>query len=262
MEGKDNPSPQPVVSKIPAWDVISIKLDKSDGNMSMFRSIPDGVRLENITVKMLVGNSYGIRGDLISGLPSWAEKEHFDIDAKVSSEDVAAMKDLTREQRRQMMLAILNDRFHWRGHLETKELPIYELVVAKGGPKVKDAAPNNDPNAPKGPDGRSQPRGMVMMRPGELNARGAEMGGIAGALAGQVQRNIVDKTGLTGHYDLTLQWTPEQQTAIAGHDNGADQGDGASLFTALQEQLGLKLQSARGPVDTLVADHIEMPAEN
>lgn len=259
---KSNPSPASAVTKIPVWDVISVKPNKTDSGSSMFHSIPDGLRLENVTVKMLVSNSYGIRIDLISGLPSWAEKEHFDIDAKVSPDDLPAMKNLTREQRRLMMLAVLNDRFHWQGHIETKELPIYELVVAKGGAKLKDAEVNQDPNSPKGPDGRPVPRGMVMMRPGEINARGTEMGGFASALAGQVQRNVVDKTGLTGHYDMTVKWTPEQQAAIAGHDNGADQGDGVSLFTALQEQLGLKLQSAKGPVDTLVADHLEMPTEN
>jgi uncharacterized protein (TIGR03435 family) len=153
----------------------------------------------------------------------------------------------------------LEDRFKLKTHIETKTLPVYELVLAKGGSKLKEA----DPNAPL-PDGVPAPPagaprgGMMRFQQGKLEGLGIAVSGMTGFLARTVERTVIDKTGLTGKYDFTLTWTPDtgQATGASSDSNAPD------LFTAIQEQLGLKLVASRGPVDTLVIDSVEKPTEN
>jgi uncharacterized protein (TIGR03435 family) len=130
-----------------------------------------------------------------------------------------------------------------KAHTETKILPVYELVVIKGGPKFKQSA--GDSTGSRGTSIHNR----------ELTAHDIPMRSFASTLEGQVHRTVIDKTGLEGSYDLTLKWSPDDATST--------QTDSAPIiFTALQEQLGLKLQAAKGPVETLVVDHAEMPSEN
>jgi uncharacterized protein (TIGR03435 family) len=153
--------------------------------------------------------------------------------------------------------------------METKQLPVYELVVAKGEPKIKEATPGDTyANGIKGPDGVGR-GGMMRMGPGQLTAQAVPMTSLANMLSQQLHRTVLDKTGLTGKYDIQLNWTPDQgpDPMFNGHDGGhssdtAQDFSGPTIFTALQEQLGLKLQSAKGPVETIVIDHVEMPSEN
>ena len=159
-----------------------------------------------------------------------------------------------------MMQAMLADRFKLKAHRETKDLPMYALVVAKGGFKLKDADPNNTyPNGIKGPDGVSH-AGMMMMRRDMLTAQAVPISSLAGNLAGQLHRIVLDRTGLTGKYDITLRWSPDEMSNE--QQDAATTISAPSIFTALDEQLGLKLESTRGPVDAIVVDHIEMPSEN
>ena len=161
-------------------------------------------------------------------------------------------------QRRLMMQAMLADRFKLKVHHETKELPMYSLVIAKGGFKLKEADPNDTyPNGVKGPDGVGH-SGMMMFLNGVLKAQGVPISNLANSLSLQVHRLVVDKTGLTGKYDFSLAWTADGVTP----DNGLGAETWPSLFTALQEQLGLKLEPTKGMVDTIVVDHVEMPSEN
>jgi uncharacterized protein (TIGR03435 family) len=133
-------------------------------------------------------------------------------------------------------------------------------VIAKGGFLLKEADPNNTyPNGPKGPDGQSH-GGMMMMRDGELTAQAVQISGLINILSSQLHRQVIDKTGLTGKYDITLKYAtdnPHEDSASAATAESAP-----SLITAVQEQLGLKLESVKGPVDTIVVDHIEQPSEN
>jgi uncharacterized protein (TIGR03435 family) len=256
--------------KVPAFDVVSVKPNKSNSGMVRVMGKPDGYAASNVSLKMLIQGAYGIREDLISGAPSWADSARFDIDAKVAGSDVDALKKLTPEQRRLILRPLLADRFKLKVHLETKQLPVYDLVLAKDGSKLKEANPGNTyANGIKGPDGVSR-GGMMRVGPGQLTAQAVPMTNLANMLSQQLHRTVLDKTGLTGKYDLDLNWTPDQGSdpMFKGPESGQHSSDaapdssGPSIFTALQEQLGLKLQSAKGPVETLVIDHVEMPSEN
>ena len=163
-----------------------------------------------------------------------------------------------------MLQTLLADRFKLTTHRTTKELPIYSLVVAKGGSKLHEA----NSGEIKGPDGRPEPPGssLIGFRSGELTGQNLEMDQLARLLTEQTGRTVVDNTGLKGNYDLTLNWTPDQIApnglAGGGPDSSTSSEPGPSIFTAIQEQLGLKLQSQKGPVEILVIDHVERPSEN
>jgi uncharacterized protein (TIGR03435 family) len=244
--------------KLPVFDVASVKPNKSgSGNMS-WRTKPDGYSCENISLKMLISNAYDVRQDLISGGPGWVESQGFDVDAKVAGEDVEAMKKLTGRQRSSMLQALLADRFKLKVHTETKTLPMYDLVIAKGGPKLTEvpaadlAADEKDPEHPKHPY-------LMQVGPGQFKGQAMSSQFIANQLAFMMEKTVTDKTGLKGKYDIDLKWTPEDAKS-AGDDGSSESG--ASIFTAVQEQLGLKLVSTKGPVETLVIDHVELPTEN
>jgi uncharacterized protein (TIGR03435 family) len=264
----------PVVTtdaKVPVFEVVSVKQDKSESGMIRVMTKPDGYSATNISLKMLVQAAYGIREDLISGAPGWADSARYDIDAKVAGPDVDELKKLSNEQRRSMLKPLLEERFKLKVHTETKQLPIYELVLAKGGSKLKEATPGDTyPNGFKGPDGAAH-GGMVRMSHGQLTGQAVPIATLVNLLSQRLQRTVTDKTELTGKYDLELNWTPAEGEGggIARPQAGSEQQDtsppidsGPSLFTALQEQLGLRLQSSKGPVETLVIDHVEMPTEN
>jgi uncharacterized protein (TIGR03435 family) len=255
--------------KVPAFDVVSVKQDKSEGSMIRVMMKPDGYAATNVSLKMLIEEVYGIRQDLISGAPGWVDSIRFDIDAKVAGGNVNDLKKLKPEQRMSMLKPMLADRFQVKVHTETKTLPVYELVVAKGGSKLKEAMPGYTyTNGIKGPDGVAH-GGMMRMSRGEVTGQALAVESLVNMLSRQLQRTVIDKTGLTGKYDFTLQWTEESSDPMFKGGDGSQQkaepapdATGPSIFTALQEQLGLKLQSAKGPVETLVIDHVEMPSEN
>jgi uncharacterized protein (TIGR03435 family) len=268
----NGPAP-PVVTedvRIPVFDVVSVKQNKSDGGMMRIMNKPDGFSATNVSAKLLLQSAYKIREDLISGAPGWADSARYDIDAKVAGPDVDGLKKLSPEQRRSMLQPLMADRFKLTVHTEIKQLPVFELVVAKGGSKLKEASPGDTyANGIKGPDGASR-AGMIRIGPGQLTAQGVPMASLVNMLSSQLQKTVIDKTGLAGKYDVELTWTPEQgsDAMFKGSDSSqaraepAPDASGPSIFTAIQEQLGLKLQSTKGPVDTLVIDHIEMPSEN
>jgi uncharacterized protein (TIGR03435 family) len=241
--------------------VVSIKQNKSGDGWSM-SAVAASFKATNVTLSGLLINCYDVHENYIFGLPGWTRSVHFDIYAKIVNPDREKMAKLTDDQRREMLLKILQDRFHFQAHLETKTLPVYDLIVAKGGPKFTgDGATAADIHAAVAKSGFTH--GGTLMNDGELTGSAMPLSSLAYDLSGTVGRTIIDKTGLTGNYDFELKWTPERATA-SGADNGQtdDQNSASSLFTALQEQLGLKLQSSKGPVETLVVDHVEMPSEN
>jgi uncharacterized protein (TIGR03435 family) len=162
------------------------------------------------------------------------------MDSEISDDFHMLSKNDGGEHWRLLMRQILEDRFAMKSHIEKRELPVYELVIAKHGPKLKESAP-----------GESGPTGMS---PGKLSAHAYPVSGLAMSLSGVVGRVIIDKTGLTGQYDIDLTW--------AWRDDPGSGESGPSIFTALQEQLGLKLEPAKAPIDVVVIDHIERPSEN
>jgi len=255
-------------AKTPAFDVVSIKPHKVGGNSGGWRWLPDGLSIKDTTLKVLIGSAYGMFDDQISGAPGWTS-DRFDVEAKMDDEAAAAFQKLPKEQqatqRGLMLQSLLADRCKLKIHYETKEHPTYALVIAKGGFKLKEADPNNTyANGIKVPEGRPR-AGLMMVQDGKITGQAITTSRLAAQLGGWLRSPVVDKTGLTGKYDFTLQWSPDEGGGMtmqgAGRPTPSDDS-GPSIFTALQEQLGLKLESTKGPVEIIVIDHIERPSEN
>jgi uncharacterized protein (TIGR03435 family) len=255
---------QPAAARIPEFDVVSIKPNKSGSGMFRSMTIPDGIRSENAPLIMLIRQAYGLfnsNDDLISGLPDWAKSDRFDIEAKVAGADLDDLKKLNRDQRGLMMQALLADRFKLKAHRETIERPIHSLVVAKGGEKLKPAREGDAyPNGIKGPDGVAH-GGMMSMGRNQLTAQGVPVANLVSMLTQITGRTVIDKTGLTGNYDIALKWTPDDgpPPMLNGEP---DPNAPPNIYTAVQEQLGLKLEAGKGPVEGLVIDRLEKPSEN
>lgn len=244
------PSP-PVLS----FDVATIKPNtSSDMGSSVGFGRSDRFTATNNTVKRLLQwAGFHIPGERIFGGPKWLDSARFDIEAKLDADSYArlkAMKDREKDQAEEALVQnLLAERFQFRYHWEQRELPVYALVVAKGGAKLQPAAHPDQ--------GTSTYTGR-----GHVKATGITLPAFADLLVEDVSPEVgfvfVDRTGLSGVYDIDLKWTP---------DNGSPQyaqtpADGPSLFTAVEEQLGLKLDSAKALVKVLVIDHLEMPSEN
>lgn len=213
-----------------------------------------------MTLLDLIRDAYGFlkfTNDRILGAPDWAKSDKFDIAAKVDSPDIAELQKLSQDQRGLMLQAFLADRFKMVIHKETRELPVFALIIAKNGPKLKEATPDD--------------KGMMRLGRGILVGQGIPIASLANMLMQQREldgRTVLDKTGLSGKYEVTLRWMPEQsldQTSPVGNSQAAVPPTDASaptIFTAIQEQLGLKLESAKGPAEFLVIDHVEVPSVN
>ena len=287
-------SSQSSVKDLPKFDAATIKPNTAIGNNLMIMMKPDGVSFKGIQVQMLLEDALGVERDRIVGAPKWVQSNRYDIEAKVAPEDASKMDRLKMDQRREMLLPLLEERFHLKYHHETRELPMYALVVAKGGPKLTESKPGQPMSFPDGqpapPEGSMPPGGPgsfakpdgppgagnrpvigegMRMRPGSIQSRGGNITFLVHSLSGMLGRTVVDKTGLTGNYDFSLNWTPDEsmRNVFAGPEGGP-QGDaspdagGPTLFTALEEQLGLKLESQKGKVDVIVIDHIDQPSAN
>ena len=269
-------SPQTAGTPPPSFEVASIKPNRS-GQMNisiMFQ--PGRFTASGIPIKQLITLAYDVKDFQVSGGPSWISSEKYDIEAKEPDSVVQELEKLPPDQRskllRSMLQSLLADRFKLKLNHETRELPAYALVVAKNGPKIHEAKPGDTyPNGIKGPDGQGHAQ-MMRMGPGQLTGQGLPMLGLVHLLSQQLGRDVLDQTGLKGNYDFTLTWTPEQGEMMMprgpeGGNPGAESApapdsSGPSIFTAIQEQLGLKLESTKGPVEVLVVDHVERPSEN
>jgi uncharacterized protein (TIGR03435 family) len=281
---------------LPKYEVASIKPSSPDARGFMLMMKPAGIDLKDSPVQTLLQLAFGVEPDRIVGAPDWVRSRRFDIEAKVTPEDAPKMEKLKMEQRRAMLLPLLEERFGLKYHHENRELPVYALVVAKGGPKLTESKPGE---VMPGPDGYTARTGEPMpssggpgpvakvdgppgvgnraiigegmrMGPGGIQSRGGNTAFLAHALSGILGRSVVDKTGLTGNYDFSLNWTPDEsmRNGLGDPQGGPPKGDapsdagGPTLFTAVQEQLGLKLESQKGTVDAIVIDHIDLPTEN
>jgi uncharacterized protein (TIGR03435 family) len=232
-------------SPAPAFEVASIKISPQFMNWSGFRS-PGAGRFEasHATLRAMAAYAYDVRDFYVSGGPGWAGTDRFEIEAK--AEDNA-----TPAQMRLLLRALLEERFKLTVHRETKEATVYQLVAVKGGPKLQ--------------EGRGD--GFISFGGrGEVSGHGATTKDLAGYLQTLLGQPVLDKTGLAGKYDFKLTWTPDEtQTGRPGAGTaagGAANESGPAIFTALQEQLGLKLESAKAPVEMLVIDRAEKPSEN
>jgi uncharacterized protein (TIGR03435 family) len=282
------------------YEVASVKVSKQASGNGFFRMgmryTDDGVSVENFPLMILFQNAYGVGKDRISGVQDWMNSERYDIEAKIDPARVEEFKKLSPDEmkaaRQHMLQLLLADRFKLTLHRETKELAVYNLVVAKGGPKLQESKPEDksadaekltkeglakslaEKGGSSGPSsvssgGSSGGGGKSVLLGGagganisfsrggsrNMNGRGATMEGLAATLANICNRPVFDKTGLTGKYDYKLEYAPED--AQPDTDSNAP-----SIYTAVQEQLGLKLESAKGPVEVFVIDHAEKPSGN
>jgi uncharacterized protein (TIGR03435 family) len=264
-----------------AFEVASIKANKSGQPFVQVGMAPGGrFTATNVPVRQLILMAYQVQPFQIEGAPDWTTTERFDVVAKGSG-PLAPPAAGTPGPIQTMMKSLLADRFRLVAHVEKKEMPIYALVKARGdgklGPQLTastiDCATVNAGRrggAPPAPPnfGGPAPQCGMMVRPGGVKAGGVPINQILQLLSQNVQRIVVDRTGLAGNYDIDLTWTPEQFPQGRGDPPpGAPalppiDPNGPSLFTALQEQLGLKLESTRGPVDVLVVDKVERPTED
>ena len=236
-----------------AYDIVSIKPNPAAATMRLSMQ-PDSLVGSGVSLKVLIDNAFGIRDSLVFGLPKWTESARYDISAKVLDADQATLRSLTTEQRRAMLAAVLTSRFNLKIHRETQTLAVFNLETGKHGSILKPSADAAAKIAALG-------TGMVISNPGEIVAKGISFSSLASSLDGELDRPVVDKTGLTGTYDLYLHWMPDNDATLNSKDVGADVTL-PSLFTAVQEQLGLKMVPARGPVSVLVVDSVQVPTQN
>ena len=268
------------VAPVFVYEVASIKPAKSGSRGSTTRATPDGFTATNVSPMKLFLSAYGVQLDQIVGAPSWVDSDRYDVDAKMEGSVADALQKLNQYERtiarQHMMEALLVDRFNLKIHRESKELPVYTLVIAKNGSKIQEA--KADEPTPTGPRGDSFGRGsMIMSAGGKSGARSQILTGQAAPIASLIriltavlERPVLDKTGLTGLYDVKLEWwadDSEIQAAPSGASSSqtptAPSGSGGpNLFTAIQQQLGLKLESGKGPVEIIAIDHVERPSGN
>jgi uncharacterized protein (TIGR03435 family) len=250
------------------FDVVSIKQSK-DRNGPREHSAPrdgDGMTFSNVPMAMVILAACEFNNpSLAQGFPDWTLTDRYDVTVKVSDADVAVYHRLSPAQRRMMLRRALEDRIGLKAHMELRPEPVYELTVAKGGPKMRVAtAGETYPNGFKAAPGQT----ILFTPPGRMVGQGATMAELAARMSDlgdySIGHQAFDKTGLTARYDFTLEWTPDMKGAGDSDAGGAQAGDagGPTLFTAVQEQLGLKLAAAKEPVECLIVDHAERPAEN
>ena len=257
------------------FEVASVKPSATDDRRTMIQIQPGGgLRTGGTSLKMLLTFAYDVREFQITGGPGWINTDRFDIVAKAERsagaenppDDPRKMTEQQRktvgDQMRERLRALLAERFQLTLHRETKEQSVYALVVAKGGPKLQQAQAMEG-TGPRGP--------MMRMGRGELSGQGVELEMLTRTLSSQLGRTVIDRTGLKGNFDFKLTWTPDPgQSATplgGGPPPGADappppDPNGPSVFTALQEQLGLRLESQKGPVEMLVIESVAKPSEN
>ena len=241
-----------------AYEVASIEPNRAGDGLVRMKYNGDGLKAEGVTAKILVQLAYHVKDFQISGEPGWADSDRYDIEAKVDQATLAALNKLSpeegKEQRQRMLQALLAERFKLKLSQSTKDLPIYALVLATNGPRFSES-PTPPPDPP-----RVVTRARFSATGGDFTATTMTMTGLADWLSQRLGRSVVDNTGLNGKYDLTLHWDPGSDLTDPG---SSDLGPaGPSIFTALQEQLGLKLESQKGPVDILTIDSVERPGKN
>jgi uncharacterized protein (TIGR03435 family) len=244
---------------LPAFAVISVKENKTNTRSGHAIFSEQGVSVVNTPLLNVIRMAYNMINSVDTqfiDVPGWAKTDRFDIEAKVDATDLDSLHKLTRAERQMMLQKLLADRFQLKVHVVKQEQPVYLLVAAKSGPKISKVA-DIDPAQIKGPqEGYIPPR----ITDREIDAKSIWMSSLAMMLTQIVHQQVLDKTGLSGNYDVALKWTPEFVSDGASSTTTSDTGP--SVFTAVQEQLGLKLQPSKQNMDVLVIDHLETPSAN
>ena len=244
----------PLVTR-PSFDVVSIRPNATNGRL-YYKSFSTRFTATNMTAKQLLLLSRRIQSFQLSGGEGWFSSQGFDIEAKTD-------RPVNWAEMQLMLQSLLEDRFRLTIRHQTREAPIYMLVPGKGGVKIKLSSDQtlwtgDHPNEP-GTTGAN-----MDISEGSLSGDSIPMAMFVSFLSQQVGRTVINKTGLTGRYAIELRWAPDRAIGPFGEAGASASTDSseASFFTAVQEQLGLRLESGRAPVDFFVIDHIEKPSEN
>lgn len=271
-----NPSEALLASAV--FEVASIHPDKpsADGRISIKIGFsPNGTfSASGIPLKKLLSLAYGVDESQVIGGPGWLASDRYTLEAKADSTIQGQLPKLNNAQRKllaqHMLQALFADRLKLTVHQETKEVPILALVVGKNGLKIHESTPGDTyPNGMKGPDGQGH-GGMMRFDGGKITAQGISLDGLANLLTEQLHNMVQNKTGLKGNYDFSLEFAPDEHDGpMPGPGGGGEPGGGTatdsqapSIYTAIQEQLGLKLESQKGPIPVYVIDHVEKPSHN
>lgn len=240
----------------PAFEVASVRPNTSGATNVSVGSRPGGYAGTNVPLRILIVLAHRLRPFQVVGGPGWIDSDRFDITAR-------APENTEQSQVLPMLRTLLAERFRLVVHTEARDAPIFALVLARAdgrlGPQLKASAvecapPGSKPNQ----EGPCRMSGTIGSASGSVKATGQPLADLASFLGNNVERVVVDRTGLTGRFDFELTW---KSAALRGAapDGAATALDGPSVFTAVQEQLGLRLEPARGPVDFLVVDSAERP---
>jgi len=233
----------------PTFEVASVKLNTSGDFRSSTNSSTGELFIRNSTLKSIIQSAYDVREYSFSG-PDWLATVRFDVSAKLPPSDSAQTSREERQfRRRQMLQNFLADRFKLETHRETRTLPGYALVVGRKAPKLA---------VSERKDGTS-----ISTNNGSLNGSGMTMASLANMVAIELRSPVADMTGVEGRYDIKLEWSKDDPRGTGESGDGKSVDTRPSIFTALQETLGLKLEGRKIPVEILVVDHVERtPTEN
>lgn len=224
----------------PKYDIASIKPNTDTDFRFAFRIEPGGsLSATGITLQRLMMSAFNVQDFRIVGGPEWLTARRWDVQAKPD-------RPATQDQIRSMLRALLETRFHLRSHSEVRQLPVFELSVDRKGPKVPRV---------KDPEEKLD----VRLGPGSIQLTNNTAATFASQLSYSLNRPVVDKTNLSGKFDFALRWTPDPSETP---DQPASAPIGPSIFTALAEQLGLRLKAAHGPVEVIVIDGVQLPQAN
>jgi len=265
------PTPATAPAKAYTFEVVSIRqnMDDPDSGLPQFGPTGDGYRAARSPMILLIETAYlpttgatTFTQAQISGVPEWASQDNFAIDAKVPEEDLPDWQNPDKQPAmlRAMMQALLVDRCKLVVHREVKEVPVYSLVVGKNGPRFKATNPEETHEGVKLPFG-----GILSPGQNGMTLYAAPMTSLAALMSSfgrmGTRRPILDKTGLTGRYDIVLK-NPEMGAPPVAQQSGPSASDPSDSFSWVSESTGLKLESTKAPAETLVIDHIERPSEN
>ena len=274
---------QSTAATVPRFEVASIKPSSLEGPDVKrpgldVRMLPGGrLQAEKVLLRYFIQNAYGVEPFQISGEPAWINSTYYDIEAKATGNP-------NNSQMRLMMQALLEDRFKLKLHHETKELPVYELTATKSGVKLQQPKQGTcispDPSGPPLPPIPGQPipcgRVLMMMSSSRVRMQGGKvsMTELVKVLSNVLGRTVIDKTGFTATFDVHLEFTPDESVGgVSWSPPGTAAANDSirpvpppdlhgTIFAAIQDQLGLKLTSAKGPVDVLIIDSLQKPSAN
>ena len=255
-------APQDANPKVPAYEVVSINPANPGDRDIGWKDLPNGFDFKNAPLLWMIYQAYGITLDSqMSGLPEWAKTDHYIVSARADEDTAEAWKKLSKQglqkQQHLMLQALFADRCQLKMRREVKELPVYDLVIARGGLRMKESASDEKSFVELDTTSSYSATGSGVEYTKTMNAHAVTAQGLAQDLPHYAGRIVVDKTTLgEKQFDFELKWSSSQE---APADSG---GTGPSIFTAVEEQLGLKLVPAKEPVDTFVVEHIERPTEN